>query len=63
MKRGVVKRTQDFIFHEPFTLALHGVLDIPENNSISENQLLPNAKSPSHHIPLVIDVSFNNIHP
>ncbi|ORC91248.1 uncharacterized protein TM35_000062530 [Trypanosoma theileri] len=62
-ERGVIFRTQDFIFYDPQTLALHQVLDIPEEIHINEEQLLPCSNHPSHHIHLVIDVSFTDVHP
>ncbi|CCW64231.1 unnamed protein product [Phytomonas sp. EM1] len=62
-RRGVVYRAQDFIFYEPQSLALHQALDIPEDEEINPQQLLPNTKLPSHHLPLLVDVSFNNIYP
>ncbi|KAH9577874.1 Endonuclease/exonuclease/phosphatase [Trypanosoma melophagium] len=62
-KKGIISRTQDFIFYDPQTLALHQVLDVPEEKLINEQQLLPCSNHPSHHIHLVIDVSFNDVHP
>lgn len=63
VQQGVIKRTQDFIFYDANTLALHRVLDSPEDSEIDEVQCLPCPKHPSHHIPLIVDVSFNNMFP
>ncbi|KAF8280464.1 putative Endonuclease/Exonuclease/phosphatase family [Trypanosoma cruzi] len=60
---GIIYRTQDFVFYEPQTLALHQVLDVPEETHINEQQLLPCGKHPSHHIHLVADVSFTDVFP
>ncbi|CUG91342.1 Hypothetical protein, putative [Bodo saltans] len=63
LHQGIIKRTQDFIFYDPNTLALHKVLDVPDDMEIDDVQMLPSTKHPSHHIPLIIDVSFNDILP
>lgn len=63
LSQGIIKRTQDFIFYDPTTLALHQVLDTPDDTEIHPTQLLPCTKHPSHHLHLVIDVSFNNPYP
>ncbi|KEG07561.1 hypothetical protein DQ04_09431000 [Trypanosoma grayi] len=60
---GIICRTQDFVFYDPQTLALHQVLDVPEEAQISEQQLLPCSGHPSHHIHLVVDVSFTDVSP
>ncbi|KAG8344760.1 putative Endonuclease Exonuclease phosphatase family [Trypanosoma vivax] len=60
---GIVQRTQDFIFYDPQTLALHQVLDVPEEQHVDEQQLLPCSRHPSHHIHLVVDVSFTDPFP
>ncbi|CCW71274.1 unnamed protein product [Phytomonas sp. Hart1] len=62
-QRGIVYGAQDFIFYEPRTLALHQALDIPEDGEIDPQQLFPNTKLPSHHLPLFVDVSFNDLYP
>ncbi|ESL11591.1 hypothetical protein TRSC58_00654 [Trypanosoma rangeli SC58] len=61
--RGVIYRTQDFVFYEPQSLALHQVLDVPEDTHINEQQLLPCGNHPSHHIHLAVDVSFTDVSP
>ncbi|RNF11504.1 uncharacterized protein Tco025E_06649 [Trypanosoma conorhini] len=61
--RGVIYRTQDFVFYDPQTLALHQVLDVPEETHINEQQLLPCGNHPSHHLHLVLDVSFTDVFP
>ncbi|KPA73136.1 putative mitochondrial hypothetical protein [Leptomonas pyrrhocoris] len=61
--KGVTFNTQDFIFYDPKSLALHQVLDVPEDDEIDEDQLFPNHKLPSHHLPLIIDVSWNDTFP
>jgi hypothetical protein len=63
LKRGVVKRTQDYIFYQPEKLALHKVLDVPEDAEIDSEALLPSSKHCSHHIPLVVDVSWVDRNP
>ncbi|KPI87860.1 hypothetical protein ABL78_3087 [Leptomonas seymouri] len=60
---GVTYNTQDFIFYDPRSLALHQVLDVPEDVEIDAAQLLPSHKLPSHHLPLLIDVSWNDTFP
>ncbi|GET85354.1 hypothetical protein, conserved [Leishmania tarentolae] len=57
-QKGVTYNTKDFIFYDPSTLALHQVLDVPEDEEVKEAQLFPNHKLPSHHLPLLIDVSW-----
>ncbi|CAG9567065.1 conserved hypothetical protein [Leishmania major strain Friedlin] len=56
--KGITYNTQDFIFYDPSTLALHQVLDVPEDEEVNEAQLFPNHKLPSHHLPLFIDISW-----
>nr|CCC92720.1 conserved hypothetical protein [Trypanosoma congolense IL3000] len=60
---GIIKRTQDFMLYDPATLALHQVLDVPEDDKINEQQLLPCSSHPSHHLHLVADVSFTDVFP
>lgn len=55
----IVRRTQDFMFYDPNRLAIHQLLDIVEDDVLDEKELLPCERLPSHHIPLVMDVSFN----
>ncbi|KAK7194883.1 Endonuclease/Exonuclease/phosphatase family [Novymonas esmeraldas] len=62
-EEGITYRTQDFIFYDPATLALHQVLDVPADTEVHAAQLLPSHKLPSHHLPLLIDVSWNDTHP
>lgn len=62
-ERGITYNTQDFIFYDPSTLALHQVLDVPEDTEVEEAQLFPNSKLPSHHLPLLIDISWNDPFP
>jgi endonuclease/exonuclease/phosphatase family metal-dependent hydrolase len=61
--KGIIYNTQDFIFYDPNSLALHQVLDVPDDSEVEEGQLLPNHKLPSHHLPLVLDVSWNDTFP
>lgn len=61
--KGITYNTQDFIFYDPKSLALHQVLDVPEDAEVDEAQLFPNHKLPSHHLPLLIDVSWNDTFP
>lgn len=58
--QGIVYRAQDFMFYDPRTLALHQVLDVPDDDQVDIKQLFPNTKLPSHHLPLLVDVSFND---
>lgn len=58
-----VKRTQDFIFYDPNRLALHQLLDVPEEKEFKQEQLLPCTILPSHHLPLLADFSFNDLFP
>ncbi|KAG5488075.1 hypothetical protein LSCM1_08139 [Leishmania martiniquensis] len=62
-ENGVTYNTQDFIFYDPSTLALHQVLDLPEDEEVNEAQLFPNHKLPSHHLPLLIDISWTETFP
>jgi hypothetical protein len=62
-RQGVAQRTQDFIFHNPERLALIQLLDTPDEAQIDPIQLLPSRINPSHHVPLMIDVSFNETDP
>ncbi|KAG5508620.1 hypothetical protein JIQ42_08407 [Leishmania sp. Namibia] len=62
-ENGIVYNTQDFIFYDPSTLALHQVLDVPEDEEVNEAQLFPNHKLPSHHLPLFIDISWIDTFP
>lgn len=61
--KGITYNTQDFVFYDPNSLALHQVLDVPEDDEVEEGQLFPNPKLPSHHLPLVVDVSWNDTFP
>eukprot|EP00331_Platyophrya_macrostoma_P022039 CAMPEP_0176440906 /NCGR_PEP_ID=MMETSP0127-20121128/20866_1 /TAXON_ID=938130 /ORGANISM="Platyophrya macrostoma, Strain WH" /LENGTH=564 /DNA_ID=CAMNT_0017825553 /DNA_START=121 /DNA_END=1815 /DNA_ORIENTATION=- len=63
LSQGIIKRTQDFIFYDPHTVALHQVLDTPDEGLIDETQMLPCTKHPSHHVPLMVDISFNDVMP
>ncbi|CBH14115.1 hypothetical protein, conserved [Trypanosoma brucei gambiense DAL972] len=60
---GIIRRTQDFVLYDPKTLALHQVLDVPEDEHIDSQQLLPCSGHPSHHLHLVVDVSFTDVCP
>ncbi|CAJ1015579.1 putative Endonuclease/Exonuclease/phosphatase family [Leishmania utingensis] len=62
-ENGITYNTQDFIFYDPSTLALHQVLDVPEDEEVNEAQLFPNSKLPSHHLPLFIDISWIDTFP
>ena len=62
-RQGVVQRTQDFVFHNPELLALVQLLDTPSEEQIDPIQLMPCRINPSHHIPLVVDLAFNNQNP
>lgn len=57
------KRTQDFIFYDPNRVALHQLLDVPEDTEVDPEQLLPCTGLPSHHLPLLVDISFNQHFP
>lgn len=61
--QDVVNNAQDFIFYDPNMVALHQVLDTPEEDHIDREQLFPNNALPSHHLPLLADFSFNDPHP
>jgi hypothetical protein len=62
-REGVVQRTQDFIFHNPERLAVIQLLDTPDEAQIDPLQLLPSRIHPSHHVPLMVDMSFNDTDP
>ncbi|EPY30913.1 hypothetical protein STCU_03790 [Strigomonas culicis] len=62
-EKGITYQTKDFIFYDPKSLALHQVLDVPDDEHIEKEQLFPNNKLPSHHLPLFVDVSFNDQFP
>lgn len=62
-RKNVIRRTQDFIFYDPNRIALHQLLDIPEDTEINPQQLLPCTALPSHHLPLLVDISFNQRFP
>lgn len=63
IRKKVMKRTQDFIFYDPNRIALHQLLDVPEDKELHPQQLLPCTALPSHHLPLVVDISFNQRFP
>eukprot|EP00796_Vickermania_ingenoplastis_P008827 gene8827-6210_t len=62
-QQSVVRRTQDFIFYDPQSMALHQLLDTPTDAQIPTESLLPFHALPSHHLPLAVDISFNNPFP
>ena len=63
LQKGVVHRTQDFVFYDPSRIGLLQVLDVPSDDQVDQNTLLPNRKNPSHHVPLVVDLAFHDINP
>eukprot|EP00744_Colponema_vietnamica_P017977 GILI01025330.1.p1 GENE.GILI01025330.1~~GILI01025330.1.p1 ORF type:complete len:465 (-),score=88.62 GILI01025330.1:43-1353(-) len=63
LEKGIVHRTQDFIFYDPSRIGLLQVLDVPSDDQVDQSTLFPNRKNPSHHIPLVVDLAFHDIQP
>jgi hypothetical protein len=61
--KGVVKRTSDFMFFDDRVMSVLNVLDVPSDRSVDPDVLLPNARIPSHHVPLVADFCWNNFDP
>ena len=58
-KRGIIKKTSDYIFFDNKKFSLLQVLDVPSEESV-DSLLLPNHQHPSHHISLVADFAWNS---
>lgn len=63
LSKGIVHRTQDFIFYDPGRCGLIRVLDVPDDSQVDQNTLFPNRVNPSHHIPLIADFAFHESTP
>lgn len=63
LQKGIVHRTQDFIFYDPSRVGLLQVLDVPSDDQVDQKTLFPNRKNPSHHVPLMVDLAFHDINP
>ena len=59
LARGVVKRTSDWMIFDHKRLSVIQALDIPSDEHISLETLLPNPAHPFHHMHLVADFTWN----
>jgi len=59
-KGSMLKRAIDYIFYNPKGLKLTGYFELPKENSLIEEQGLPNLTHSSDHLSLIADFKFLN---